>query len=61
MIEADFWAIHDNGRIVNKNKANPQTRGIKNKALILRRKQNNQTQKIDYMLSKEDCQRLLAE
>jgi hypothetical protein len=55
MIEADFWAIHDNGRIVKKNKAKPQTRGIKNKALILRRKQNNQTQKIDYMLSKEDC------
>ena len=55
MIEADFWAIHDNGRIAQKNKATPQTRGIQNKALILRRKQNNQTQKIDYMLSKEDC------
>lgn len=36
-------------------------RGVSNQPLRLTRRQNNQTQKIDYQLTQEDCRRLLLE
>lgn len=36
-------------------------RGIQNKPLLLSRKQNPAMEKIDYILTEEDCQRLLIE
>ena len=46
---------------VDDNEIEVQRRGLCNRPLVLKRNRNAQTQKWDYILSEQDCKRLLVE
>lgn len=76
-LEEDFWAVYqdkesqDDIMIVDEVAAvdNSQDacikesfiKGVSNKPLLLNRRTNVQTQKVDYTLTSQDCKRLLLE
>jgi hypothetical protein len=64
MTEDDFWKIHTEDHKAAERGVKvveSAQQGIKNQPLLIKRFNNYKTQKIDYSMTQEDCNRLLLE
>ena len=63
MTEQDFWKIHTEDQTIDSDlkMTESEHQGIKNQPLLIKGFKNQKTQKIDYSMTQEDCNRLLLE